>query len=259
MRLALIIEYEGTCYSGFQYQVNAPSVQGELEKAIKQFTNEDTRVRAAGRTDAGVHAKGQVVVFDTGSGHALSTFRRALNHYLPDDIAVKAAYKVLDGFDPRRHALRRAYRYTVLNSEAPSPLVRRTALHVDRPLDAARMGRAAGMFVGEHDFSRFAGPLEHEEASTVRLVYESAVRRSGDIVAYDVTGSAFLPHQVRRMAGALVDIGRGNLSEAELQDMIDGKATEAVAHALPPHGLCLVEVTYENFPPEDGEQDDDER
>ncbi len=257
MRLALIVEYEGTNYSGFQYQANAPSIQAELERAITRLTGESVRVKGAGRTDAGVHAKGQVVAFDTASGHTPETFVRAVNFYLPEDIAVKAAYRVNEGFDPRRHAVSRRYRYTIVNSQTPSPLMRRWACLIAEPLNVEAMRGAARLFEGEHDFARFSGPLARPGAShvvslwnpTVRFVFEASVSRSGEKLAFDVAGNAFLPHQVRRMAGALVELGRGRLSPGDLMSMLDGGDAETIAPSLPPQGLCLLEVRYADFPP----------
>ena len=248
-RLAMRVEYEGTAYSGFQYQANAPSIQEELEKAIAALTGDEVRIRSAGRTDAGVHATGQVIAFDTESRLGPCEFVRAMNYHLPDDIAVKAAHVMPDGFDPRRHARARSYRYTVLRSSTPSPLLRRQACLVTQALDVAMMGEAARMYEGEHDFGRFAGPLERRDAGTVRFVYESSVRQRGDLITFDVKGNAFLPHQVRRMAGALVDVGRGKLSRDDLKLMIDGGQTEAVAHSMPALGLSLVNVEYDGYPP----------
>lgn len=249
MRLALTTEYEGTRYHGFQYQVNAPTIQGELERAIEKLTGMRVRVKGAGRTDAGVHAKAQVVAFDTASAHSTETFLSALNHYLPADIAVRAAHIVADDFDPRRHALRRTYRYSILNSRTPSPLARRFTYHIRETLDVERMRSAAALFIGEHDFQRFAAPLQSGKTSSVRAVLNASVEHRGDVIALWVTGNAFLQHQVRRMAGALVDIGRGRLSMNELQAMIDDESTDKIAHSLPAHGLCLARVEYEDYPP----------
>ena len=257
MRLALIVEYEGTSYHGFQYQLNAPSIQEELESAISRLTGERVRVTGAGRTDAGVHAQGQVVAFDTGARHSAGTFVRALNSHLPDEIAVRAAHRVREEFDPRRHALGRRYRYTILNRPAPSPLLRRTACLVAETLNVGNMETAAKLLVGKHDFARFSGPLE-DGGSTVRQIFEASVSRAGDLVTFDVKGNAFLPHQVRRTAGSLVDIGREKLSLDEFRGMIDGGDTQAVAHSMPAQGLCLMEVTYADFPPVVGEPDDNE-
>ncbi len=257
MRLALIVEYEGTDYHGFQYQVDAPSIQGELEKAIARLTGEKPRVVGAGRTDAGVHAKGQVAAFKTSSGYPPETFVKALNFYLPEEVAVRAAYQVHEGFDPRREALSRTYRYTILNSPTPSPLSRRTAYLEAATLDMGAMQRVARLLVGRHDFSRFAGPMEDSNASTEREIYSTSVTKEGDVITFDVEGSSFLPHQVRRMTGALVDLGRGALTMDDIRAMIDGGPCEAVAHSLPPRGLCLMAVTYADFPPGEGRSNDD--
>ena len=259
MRVALIVEYDGTEYHGFQYQTNAPSIQEELEKAIASFTGERVRVRAAGRTDAGVHATGQVVAFDTTSAHGLETVVQAINYYLPGDIAVKAAYHVSETFDPRRDALSRMYRYTVLNRATPSPLGRRTACLVSGPLDVSKMQEASKRLVGVHDFCRFSGPLENRNASTIRHIYEANVNRAGEIVEFEVLGNAFLPHQVRRMAGSLVNVGRDGLSVDEFTLMVDGGNTGAVAPSLPPAGLCLMKVTYSHLDLRTGESNGNEQ
>ena len=252
MRLALVVEYEGTAYHGFQFQVNACSIQEEIEKAIQRVTGERLRVKGAGRTDAGVHAIGQVVAFDTESAHPPSTVVNALNAHLPDYIGVRAAYRVRSDFDPRRDAASRTYRYTIVNGPTPSPLLRRTAHHVRDRLNVPRMHEASQHFVGLHDFARFATTLGGPERTTCRSIYEAAVTREGDIVTFDVKGNSFLPRQVRRMAGALVAVGRGEVSTNELAIMIDGGETDKVAHSLPPNGLCLTAVAYDDFPPDAG-------
>lgn len=252
MRLALIVEYDGTAYSGYQYQDNAPSIQAELEKSITRLTRENTRVSGAGRTDAGVHALGQVVAFDTEAGYPPETFVKALNHHLPEDIAVKEAHRVKPGFDPRRMALSRRYVYSLYAGATRSPLSRRTAYRVGDGLNLGRMRRAARHLVGVHDFAGFAGPLERPDASTVREMFETRVRSKGDLVTMEFEGNAFLPHQVRRMAGALVDVGFGRLSPSEVMAMVARRPGAAVARSLPPHGLCLSKVNYANFPPKAG-------
>ncbi len=249
MRLALTIEYEGTRYHGFQYQLNAPSIQGEIEQSIERLTGQSVRIKGAGRTDAGVHAQAQVVVFDTESAHSTATFVNALNHYLPPDIAVKDAHAVPTSFDPRRHAISRTYRYSILNSATPSPLARRFSHHIREPLDVERMQKAAALFIGEHDFRRFAAPLPAGKTNSIRAILHAYVQKTDDsLVTLHVEGSAFLQRQVRRMAGALVDVGRGKLSQGELQSMIDNEPTEKVARALPAHGLCLIKVQYADYP-----------
>ena len=258
MRLALVVEYEGTDYCGFQYQLNASSVQEELERAILGFTGERVRVKAAGRTDAGVHAKGQVVAFDTDSIHSPKTSLNALNYYLPDNIAVRAVYRVGEDFDPRRDAISRHYRYTILNSAIPSPLMRRTAFMVAERLDADKMDEAAGLLEGTHDFARFSAVVRGQGLSTKRHIYQASVDRQGEIVAFEVIGSSFLHKQVRFMAGSLVCVGRGNISLDEYKLMIDAPEGEGKPRPLPADGLCLVEVSYAEFPPEIGELDGSE-
>ena len=255
MRLALVVEYEGTKYHGFQYQANAPSIQEELEKAIARLTGEASRITGAGRTDAGVHAKGQVVAFDTCANHTAETFVRALNFFLPNEIAVKAAHRTGSDFDPRRMALSRRYMYTIHYGSTPSPLIRRTSHRVGEALSVDRMRRATQVFVGTHDFASFAGPLSKSDASTHREVYEAKLRQDGDVLNFEVEANSFLPHQVRRMVGALVDIGRGRLTLAELRLMLDGGSNDVAAHTLPPQGLCLLKVTYADFPPKAGKLD----
>ena len=249
MRLALVVEYDGTEYSGFQYQANAPSIQEELEKAVAKLTREKVRVAGAGRTDAGVHAAGQVVAFDTSAAYGPEQFVNAMNHHLPDDIAVRQAYEVEDAFDPRRMAVSRRYVYTILRAATRSPLHRRSAYRISSGLNAVEMRAAARLFVGIHDFRGFSGPLEHPGASTVREIFDAEVRESGDWIEFEVEGNAFLPHQVRRMAGALVDVGLGRLSVADVEKMIEGEETKATARSLPARGLCLVQVKYAGFPP----------
>jgi len=251
--MSLIVEYEGSRYHGFQYQADAPSIQEELEKAIARLTNESPRVKGAGRTDAGVHATGQVVAFDTDADYGPETFIGALNHFLPDDIAVKAAFRVGSDFDPRRMALSRRYRYTFYCRATPSPLNRSTAYHVGDQLDVPRMRRAARHLVGVHDFARFCGPMNRAGASTVREVFEARLNLGEDLLRFDVEGNAFLPHQVRRMAGALVAVGRGRLTPDDVKALVDKGPGEAVADTLPPHGLCLMKVAYADFPPEGDE------
>ena len=255
MRIALAVEYDGTCYSGFQYQRNARSIQEELEKAIAGLTGEKVRIRGAGRTDAGVHAAGQVAAFDTASGYGPQTVLNALNHHLPADIAVKAAARAADDFDPRRHAVSRRYGYTILNSRTRSPLRRRDCHREPSPLDAGAMARAARTFVGVHDFARFAGRPDRPEASTVRRVTDVCVSRTGEIVRIEVEGNAFLPRQVRRMAGALVDVGRGALTSENIGSMLAGEETRAAARSLPARGLCLLNVKYPERIFGDGEED----
>ena len=244
MKYALIVEYEGTRYSGFQFQKNARTVQEEIETAIARFTGEAVRIKAAGRTDAGVHATGQVVTFDSDAGHPDGVVVRALNSHLPDDIAVKEAHRVADTFDPRRCATARTYVYTIDCGATRSPVRRWTTYHLGRTLDVGRMTEAAEALKGIHDFARFSGPLERPDASTVREIFAIDIGEDFETVRIEVSGNAFLPHQVRRMAGALVDVGLGKLTSEDIRRLLEGSDAGLVARALPPQGLCLVSVQY---------------
>ena len=191
----------------------------------------------------------QVVAFDTTRPYEERVFVRALNHHLPDDIAVKAAYRVGCLFDPRRNALSRSYNYNINISDSPSPLKRRTSLHMYRALNVDKMNQAAKNLIGRHDFARFGSSTNKTGARTIREIYEATVYQKVEIVTFEVEANAFLTHQVRRMAGALVDVGRGALSNKELKLMIDRNESGAVSRTLPPQGLSLVEVKYADFPP----------
>ncbi len=249
MRLAMIVEYDGTDFCGFQSQSNVPTIQQEIEKAISKFTGEDLRIKGAGRTDSGVHAQGQVIAFDTEATYKLKVYKKALNHYLSNQIAVKEVYQVEDNFDPRRMALSRHYRYTMFCGDHRSPLLSRTSHHIQTILDLNRMVVGTKIILGRHDFARFAGPTHKTGISTVREIYRIEIQKNNYSIELDVEGNSFLPQQVRRIAGALVDIGNGKLDQIELKKMVDGEASSAIARTLPPNGLCLISVKYENFPP----------
>lgn len=243
-RLALIIEYDGTRYSGFQYQANAPSVQAELEAAAGRLTGEAVRIAGAGRTDAGVHAAGQVAALDTGSALSPGRLAAGMNHHLPQDIAVRSAHSVPGGFDPRRDARSRWYRYSLLRRRHRSPLAGRAAVVVGRELDPGRMREAARLMVGVHDFGRLAGRLDDPAASTVREVSRIDIALEGERISIDVEGNAFLPHQVRRMVGVMVDAGTGKLAPGQVERFLSGDGEAPPARSMPPQGLCLMEVRY---------------
>lgn len=245
-RLALVVEYDGARYQGFQLQKEAPTVQGELENAIERFTGEKVRIKAASRTDTGSHARGQVIALDTTARHDTATWARALNALLPEDIAVRWAREAPAGFDPRRHASSRVYTYTILNAPARSPLLRRTAHWVRSPLDAAAMAEAADALVGVHDFAAFT-LKEARKKATVRRADRWDVRRDGRLVVVEAEANAFLMHQVRRTVGVLVEIGLGKMSKEELKDLVDGRAQGPAGPLLPACGLCLERVNYPNL------------
>ena len=252
MRVALVIEYDGARYHGFQYQANATSIQGELEKALKQFTGESVRVKGAGRTDSGVHAKGQVAAFDISEEYLLSTINKAMNFHLPQDIVVKEAYRVNEEFDPRRHATSREYRYTLLNRPTPSPLVGRFSHHIEQPLCVDDMREAAKHLEGQQSFASFSGPLRGRYGY-IRNVYKANVHKEDEEVLFDVEANAFLPQQVRRMTGALVQVGLKRITVEKFMDLLLQRGEGAANTALPAQGVCLMKVNYRDFPPKAGE------
>ncbi|MEX0786269.1 MAG: tRNA pseudouridine(38-40) synthase TruA [Dehalococcoidia bacterium] len=240
-RIALVVEYEGTHYGGSQLQKNAPSIQAALESALAKLTREQTRVAFAGRTDAGVHAIGQVAAFNTSSELGTEVFVRGLNAWLPDDVAVRRAVEVDSTFDPRRHASSRTYRYTIANVPVRSPLWRKRAWQVAEPLDENTMQRAATALAGEHDFAAFS---RREGVRTVRCVRRCDVRRRGALVTVEIEANAFLRQQVRRTVGALVQVGLGKLSLRALNALLKRAEPNTAGPVAPAHGLCLMAVTY---------------
>jgi len=241
-RLAMILEYDGTAYRGSQLQENGPSIQGELERAINNLTGEEVRVAFAGRTDAGVHALGQVAAFDTRSRLGPAEFARGLNHFLPEDIAVQRAIEAPASFDPRRDARHRQYRYRIANRARRSPLERNRAWHVGRQLDTAAMLSAARHLEGAHDFAAFAGAYE---GSTRRTLRRCDVTATGEAVVVEMEARAFLPHQVRRTAGALVEVGLGRMTEESLVALLEAARPASAGPAAPACGLYLVSVAYD--------------
>ena len=245
MRLALIIEYEGTDYSGFQFQENASTIQGELEKSINCLTGDIVRIKGAGRTDAGVHAKNQVIAFDSKFSDDLEVYFRGINYYLPESISVKSIFEVSQDFDPRRDATSRVYKYTILNSDSPSPLLRRTTYFDSDYMDIEIMKKASQMFLGVHDFKKFCSPVK-TGLSTVREIFDSKIDHENSLIFYTVEGNAFLPRQVRRMVGSLLKIAKGKMNLDELFELICAKG-DNISPSLPANGLCLEKVNYEHF------------
>jgi tRNA pseudouridine38-40 synthase len=229
-------------------------VQGELEKALWRSTGEWIRIVAASRTDAGVHAQGQVVMFETCSSLSPNTFVQALNFHLPQDIAIKACSQVEDDFNPRRQATRREYRYTILNSLTPSPLQRRHAYFMFKPLDIEAVNRACGVLIGRHDFASFTTPVAKGK-NMVRTVFQAEAHEEGELVLFCIAADSFLPQQVRRTVGPLIKVGSGQMAVEEFWQLTKSKILGLAAPA-PAHGLCLMKVDYPNFKFEnDGNED----
>lgn len=257
MRVALIIEYDGARYKGVQLQANAVTVQGELERALERLSGEKTRLVAASRTDSGVHAKGQVVSFKTAAHFSVSTWVKALNFYLPPDIAVKAAYPVEESFNVRRQAVSREYRYYILNSPVRSPLWRRCAYSVPHPLSIEAMNQACQAIVGEHDFAPFTPP-GGKLMNTRRTVYKAKVSRKNSLVVFQIIANSFLPHQVRHTVGGLIRVGLGKMGVDSFVELAMSRKRGAIGPAAPAYALCLTRVNYADFPSSPQEQQDED-
>jgi tRNA pseudouridine38-40 synthase len=242
-KFVLLIEYDGTRYHGFQWQAGLPTIQNELEQAIKRFCGQSSRVAAASRTDAGVHAKGQVVSFRAKSTMDNMTLVRALNYYLPEDIAVKAAFRANDDFNVRRDAESREYHYYILNGDTRSPLSRRFALFVPKMLDIQAMNDACQLIRGEHDFASFASSLD-EGKSTLRSVYEAGIEKRRVFTVFRIVANSFLPHQVRSTVGLLIRLGLGKLAIEDFRDIMEAKSLGLAGPVSPACGLCLKKVNY---------------
>ena len=250
-RLAFVVEYDGTNYSGFQLQVTHSTIQGELEKAAAKLTGEKVRVRGASRTDAGAHARGQVVDFRTSAPFSTETFQRGLNFYLPPDIKVRQNFEVELDFNARRDAVGRMYRYTMVTGATPSPLWRDFAHWVRPPLNVRAMASAARTLEGTHDFTPLAAPLRPGR-SGVRRVERWRVYKQRDLVMMDIKANGFLPHQIRKSGSLLLGVGMGRLQPRVVADVLNGVAeVPPWCAVLPAKGLCLLSVCYKDFPPEE--------
>ena len=245
-RFAIRLEYDGTAYAGSQFQKDEPTIQGALEAALRQLTSSDMRVDLAGRTDAGVHALGQVAAFTTELDNDARWWLRALNGVLPHDIAAARVVPVAADFDPRRDATRRWYRYSIISRPARPVLARARAWHVPAPLDLEMMREAASLLVGRHDFASFCGALEPGR-TTMRTIFRSCLTRRYETIRYDVVGDAFLPQQIRRMVGALVRVGQDKMPVSAFAATLEKADHGFSGHVAPPHGLCLMNVEYEGL------------
>lgn len=255
-RWRVVLEYDGGGFVGWQLQPAGRTVQGVVEQALAGLFGEAIRVHPSGRTDAGVHALGQVAHFDAHVARTAREVRDALNATLPDDVAVVEAAPAPDGFDARRWVESKRYRYAWLDRPARSPLRRDRAWHVRGPLDVAAMDEAARALLGRHDFTSFRAQgcsAKHP----VRLVKGIAVTRRGDEVHLDVDGHGFLRHMVRIVAGTLVVVGQGKKPPGWVAEVLAARSREAAGRTAPAHGLTLVAVAYGDGPPDHADLTDD--
>ena len=242
-RIALGVEYDGTDFVGWQAQRNGRSVAEVLGTAVSAVAGEAVAVHCAGRTDAGVHAAGQVAHFDTGAARSRRQWLLGINANLPEDAAVTWVRPVAEEFDARRSALARCYRYAIVNAPTRPVLARRYAWWLRAPLDCAPMSRAAAAWLGEHDFSAFRA-ASCQAATPMRRVDSIRVSRAGALVEIEVTANAFLYHMVRNFVGVLAEIGRGRAPADWAGELLAGRDRTKAAPTAPAHGLTLVAVRY---------------
>lgn len=244
--LRLTVSYDGTAFAGWQLQPGQRTVQGVLEGALFRLLGVHVRANAAGRTDSGVHAEGQVVGLAIPPGRQLPerAFTQGLNGLLPEDAAVIEARWAPPGFDPRRSSLGKLYRYRILNGPARSPLRRHTHWLLYAPLDLEAMQAAAALLLGEHDFAAFRA-ANCPARTTVRRLDRLSVEPGGPReIVVEVCGTAFLKHMVRNLVGTLVEVGRGQRAAAQVATLLACRDRRLAGPTAPPHGLCLVEVYY---------------
>jgi tRNA pseudouridine38-40 synthase len=256
----LTIAYDGTDFHGWQIQSNKPTVQGEIVNVLRRITQENVQLHAAGRTDAGVHAFGQVGSFRTQSALSAGEFQRALNALLPPTIRIAAAEEVGPDFNARWSARGKTYRYRLYRGRVVPPMLWRYVLHYPFPLDEDAMRDASARFVGVHDFASFAASTGSEdddkERSTEREIYSTELVRSpdGEELVFTVRGRSFLRYMVRKMVGTLLDVGRGKLKPADIDHLYQLKDRSKSGPTVPPQGLCMVTVehdeTYRVSPPQ---------
>jgi len=241
--IRLDIEYEGTHYHGWQVQANAVSVSGTIEEALEQVLQHRARLLGSGRTDAGVHALGQVANFTTEREIPAENLQLALNRLLPRDIVIRRAADVPLEFHARRDAIERTYRYQFFVGSHPSALYRTLTLHIRRPLNVSAMRQAAGAFVGSHDFTSFRS--RHCDAENpVRTVFSFDVLNDPPFVFLDVKANAFLRNQVRIMASTLLEVGLGRCPASDVPRILEAKNRDLAGPTLKPRGLLLVHVRY---------------
>ncbi len=250
VRVRLVVAYDGSGFHGFAIQPGQDTVAGALKASIDRALRDDVSLVGAGRTDSGVHAWGQVVTFDTDSERFdAGGLQRSLNSSVGPAIAVRAVDVVDAGFDARRSALSRRYRYTVLNREAPDPFLAATTWHVADELSLGAMRLACDPIFGEHDFSSFCRlPRRDPDASLVRRVVEARWTDLGDgLLRFEIEASSFCHQMVRSLVGTMVEVGRGKRAAGTMAGVLRARQRALAGHIAPPHGLCLWSVSYPGF------------
>ena len=242
-RIRLTVAYDGTAYCGWQVQPGVVTIESELNRCLSDLFKEDIQVIGASRTDSGVHAMGNIAVFDTTARMPGEKVSYALNQRLPEDIRIQKSEEVPLDWHPRHQNSRKTYEYRIYRGEFPMPVKRLYSLFPYHKLDVKAMQQAAGYFVGEHDFKSFC-QVGAQVESTVRTIYDLTVEEQGSELVIRVTGNGFLYNMVRIIAGTLMDVGQGKKSPDDIPDIIEAKNRQAAGPTAPPQGLMLVKYQY---------------
>ncbi len=246
-KIKLLVAYNGKNYSGSQIQPNSPTIQGELEKALSTLLGEKIKLFSAGRTDAGVHATGQVAAFKTNSDMETRRIKWSLNAILAGDIVIQEAEDTLLNFDPRKDAKSRVYEYLILNRDHKDIFNDERVHHEARPLDFEAMRRAAALFLGRHNFSSFTAASGWRAASYVKTVFKVEIDKDETgLIRIEIEADGFLHHMVRFIAGALIQLGLGVISQSDIEDMLAGRLK--ADYLAPARGLTLTQVNYGQSP-----------
>ena len=242
-RFKLTVAYDGTDYCGWQIQPNGITVEEVLNRKLSELTGEKITVIGASRTDSGVHAMGNVAVFDSDTSIPAERIAYALNRNLPEDIVVVKSEEVPLDWHPRYQDTVKTYEYRILNREMPDPIRRRDTFFVSYPLDIGKMQEAAEYLRGRHDFKSFCN-IKTDVEDTVRTIYDLDVLRDGDLITIRISGNGFLYNMVRIIVGTLIRVGRGFYPPTRVKEILDAENRETAGATAPPHGLVLVKIVY---------------
>jgi tRNA pseudouridine38-40 synthase len=245
-RIRITVSYDGTEYHGWQVQPGVATIQRTLEEVLSEIEGQVVHVDGSGRTDAGVHALAQVAAFRLTNPIPLANLKKAMNRLLPRDIRILDVAEEHAGFHPRYEAIAKTYEYRILRAEICPPFDRRFVYHYPYPLDEVRMIEAARLLEGEHDFTAFAAadPVDATGRSKVRRIFSSCLTREADRLVYRVRGSGFLKHMVRNIVGVLLEVGKGNLTHADIEARFQPGCEIPSGPSAPARGLFLVSVEY---------------
>lgn len=244
--IKLTIEYDGKEFNGWQKQPNKLNIQGTIEKVLEEITGEEVELNASGRTDAGVHALGQVANFKTNSKLPIEKFAIALNSKLKKSIVIRKAEEVEESFHSRYNCKKKTYRYIINNSEFGTAIYRNLEYIVPQKLDIEAMKKAIKFFEGEHDFKAFKSSGTSSKSS-VRTIYKAIIKEENEKIIIELTGNGFLYNMVRIISGTIVDVGLGKIKAEEIPQIIEEGNRQKAGKTLPPQGLYLVSVEYENM------------